>query len=276
MGLKSTSDGFNNLPKFNNKHEMSLGVSGEWDEFYRQATKSKEVFLVKTHRPPRDEQPAIYIVRDGRKSCLSYSYFHQSHSSSPFPSLLEIVMGHDFYGSWSEHYRMWAARDNVMILRFEELVNASEPLLMRLAEWVRYSGEITPWVNPFEEEKRRAPDLVREGKIEWQSNDPAWTLLVNAIFFHFHGDLMVELGYVKLADVDEARRGVSYEILQLADISNRLYREKHKAEKLVIELQKLIQRYKIPTLSKCIGLVIELKKSIRSLMQHIQSIKSGK
>lgn len=245
MGIGSTTDEFNSITHENSHwSENYMDVSCGWDEFYRQASQSDEVFLVKTHRPPRDGQPAIYLVRDGRKSCLSYSHFHHSHTSPPLPSLLEIVMGHDFYGSWSDHYRMWEKRGNLLVLRFEELVNASDELLKRLAEWVHYSGEIMSWVNPFEEERRRAPKLVREGKIEW-GEDPAWTKMINAVFFKLHGDLMIKLGYASPEAVAEATRDMPDEWLELIQISQRLLADKKSLQLICEERQSVINELKL-------------------------------
>lgn len=232
MGLKSWSD---EDPYF----ETDFGQHCGWEKFYRNATESKKVYIVKTHRPPRDSQPAIYLLRDGRKACLSYSYFHQSNTPPPYPSLLEIVMGNDFYGSWSDHYKTWQDRGNLSILRFEELVNASDDLLNKIAEMVRYDGEISSWINPFEEEKIKAPNLVREGKIHWEG-DLAWTKIINGLFFKFHGHLMVELGYANPQLVKNSIRDIPSQWHEFIEAYERLLVEKKSLQTICDERQTVI------------------------------------
>lgn len=195
MGLKSHSD---RKLKFQlNAVDGGLLRGQPYDEInYDEASRSDQIFLVKTHHLPRDGQPTLYIVRDGRKSCLSYQYFHQCKTPAPFPTLLDVVLGNDLFGSWSTHYRIWAAHGNLMLLRYEDLVAASEDLLREIACFIGYTGSVRPWVNDFDDEQRKAPGLVREGRVSWDNNDPLWSSMIDAVFFQLHGDLMVELGYV--------------------------------------------------------------------------------
>lgn len=248
MGLVSPSDelGGKQIPGLADAASQSIGVAetiDNWDVFYRKASESDEVFLVKTHRPPRDDQPAIYIVRDGRKSCLSYSRFHQHFTPQPCPSLLDIVLGADFYGGWSDHYRIWMKRGNAMLVRYEELVNAPRELLARLAETVRHRGEIAPWNNPFDQLHQKNPDFFREGESAWQG-DPAWTPLIDAAFFHLHGDLMIELGYAIPETVTAARKDIPGEWFELVEASRRFLAEKKVYEGVCAERQVVIDGLK--------------------------------
>lgn len=243
MGLESDSDEYEPA-EFDFQYHKAWNGMGSWDAFYQYASQSTEIFLVKTHRIPRDSQPAIYIVRDGRKSCLSYSYFHQRSTPAPCPSLLEIVIGKDFYGGWSEHFGNWACRDNVLTVRYEELVGASDELLNTIAKWVRYAGPIRPWINPFDEEKKKDPHFFREGKVEWQGDDHAWTPLVNAAFLKVHGDLMVELGYLSAESVAMAMQSGLTECLPLLTISRQLLTEKRVLEGICSARQSVIDELK--------------------------------
>jgi hypothetical protein len=67
MGLSSKSDSMdeNHHAKEDGSWSRIVGVDGfdsDWTTFYRQACDSGEVHLVKTHGPPIDDQPAIYVV----------------------------------------------------------------------------------------------------------------------------------------------------------------------------------------------------------------------
>ncbi|MDQ1314257.1 MAG: hypothetical protein QG662_366 [Pseudomonadota bacterium] len=248
MGLMSFSDALGQKAGVTAIALQGTGVaekikSGDWDEFYRKASESDEVFLVKTHRPPRDDQPAIYILRDGRKSCLSYSRYHQRFTPPPCPSLLDVVLGAGYFGGWSDHYRTWMKRGNTMLVRYEELVNAPGELLARLAETVRHAGEIAPWNNPFDELQQKNPDFFREGRIAWQG-DPAWTPLIDAAFFRLHGDLMIELGYADAETVMATRKDIPDEWFELVDASRRFLAEKKAFEVVCAERHVVIDGLK--------------------------------
>ena len=212
---------------------------GSWEDFYQRATQSSEIFLIKTHRPPRDDQPAIYIMRDGRKTCLSYSFFHRAFTPQLPPSLLDIVIGHDFYGGWSEHFQSWTARKSTYLVCYEDLVNVSPDLLQDLASWVGYSGDIAPWQNPFHQLHRLSPDFFRQYEVDWRG-DPEWTPFINSVFFYLHGELMVEHGYATAESVDEIKQGVPEEWLQLMTVSRRLLQEKRQLDSICADRKQVI------------------------------------
>lgn len=98
--------GFKTYSIFNHEKEH-FGQVGEltghieyensWEDFYTNASSSKDIYFVKTHFEPLDEQPCIYIVRDGRMAILSYFYYHKDFIQSD-SSLLELIVGDDVFG----------------------------------------------------------------------------------------------------------------------------------------------------------------------------------
>jgi len=75
--------------------------------------------LIKTHAPPFDGRPAIYVLRDGRDAAISlYHFMHERRA------LEDIVTGSTQFGSWADHVTAWSptARPNTLLLRYEELV----------------------------------------------------------------------------------------------------------------------------------------------------------
>ncbi|MBR0776480.1 sulfotransferase domain-containing protein [Bradyrhizobium diazoefficiens] len=204
MGLSSRSDSMdeNDHVRDGDVWAIDVGVEGiltDWNAFYRQASEADEVFLVKTHRPPVDDQPAIYVVRDGRKACLSYLHFDRRFRSGT-GSLAEIVVGIDRYGDWSSHYHAWAGRRNTFIVRFEDLVEPSAATLSAIADVAAYRGPIAPWRNPFDSLHAYDRFFFREGRVRWEGA-PEWTPVIDALFFHLHQDLMVQLGYARGAEM---------------------------------------------------------------------------
>lgn len=213
--------------------------AGGWGRFYEEAAHSDEVILLATHRPPPDSQSAIHIVRDGRSSLLSDYYFHKRFSTPPCPSLMELVLGADFCGGWSEHYRLWAQRANVLVVRYEQLVNADAGTLSSVARHIGYQGTIKPWTNQCEQLQGLDSDFFRKGNAVWEDS-PLWTPAINAAFFHLHGDLMAALGYESHETVAAIKKASSAEWLETVDMMRRSFAEKKKLEDFCGEQQIVI------------------------------------
>jgi hypothetical protein len=196
---------------------------GDWETFYNQATESKDIFLVKTHHLPRDNQSAIYVVRDGRSAILSYGRFHKTYTRPQYPSLLELILGVDYYGGWTEHFQAWEFREKTLIVKYEDLIQPSEELLTRLAAMTHHVGRITPWENPFEKLQSLNPNFFRSGTPSW-SGDREWSSVHDAIFFHLHGKLMTKLGYVSEANI-ATQNLMTQEMINLIDVTQQLLNE---------------------------------------------------
>jgi len=167
-----------------------------FDDFYIKAKNSKELFLIKTHLPPKDQSPVIYIVRDGRSTLWSYFQYHRNFIPDAPLSIIELILGMDFYGGWSDHYRTWMCSDRKkLVLTYEELAgDLGREKLESIAKFLDYSGSIKAWVNPFVELNKGKPKFFRNGFSEWVSPNE-WTKKINEIFIFIHGNLMDELGY---------------------------------------------------------------------------------
>ena len=208
-----------------------LPIDEPWETFYAAASESTRVALVKTHLPPRDAQRVIYVVRDGRQSLVSYLNYHRKFFPDHPGGLMNLVLGDDYYGGWSDHYAQWLTGERrAMLVRYEDLVDATPALLNDLAQFIGHAGPVSPWANPFEKLHQENPGFFRRGEVLWQGA-PGWTPLVDGAFFHVHGDLMRELGYVDKAALDEARRAFGPELAQFVELSRSLLRQKRDFEK---------------------------------------------
>lgn len=241
MGLSSKSDSMdeNQHAKEDGSWSRIVGAdrfASDWTTFYQQACDTDEVHLVKTHNPPIDDQPAIYVVRDGRKACLSYLHFDRQFRGGG-SSLVEIVAGIDHYGDWSGHYRAWNGRKNTLTVKYEELVTPSPGTLSSLANIVAHRGPIEPWQNPFDRLHAEDQTFFREGKIYWEGA-PEWTPLIDALFFHLHRKLMVELDYVGDTEVAQCPD----EMKTLVSAARRLGSENKLLETACSERLNLIRR----------------------------------
>jgi hypothetical protein len=232
MGLGSYSDEIM-LPSVGHtdKAKQSYGnltYESSWDSFYHQASSSKDIFLVKTHLPPRDNQPVIYVVRDGRAATESYAAYHKSFAPDPkfCPSILELMLGDDFYGDWSSHYRMWNSRieGDLLLVRFEELVNADRPLLERLRMFVGFEGEVKLFDNPLQKLNLENPDFFRSGHTVWQGGEQ-WTEKLKYFFITLHGDLLIQLGYLDATEREAALKKLDRMEVRLLELANKGFSE---------------------------------------------------
>ena len=81
--------------------------------------------IVKTNEPPPDNEPAIYLVRDGRSAIVSY--FHYLNDIQGLPATLEeLIRGEIFPGFWADHCKAWSPvrRPRTLLLRYEELTRS--------------------------------------------------------------------------------------------------------------------------------------------------------
>jgi hypothetical protein len=168
---------------------------GAWEDFYRFASGSSDIFLVKTHRLPVDRQPYIYIVRDGRQSILSYQRF-MKHYNKVDVSLTKLILGVDAYGGWSDHYEKWNHRDVAarLMLRFEDLANLTDDTVSRIATFVKYSGTPQPWRNPVDHLKTIEPNFFNSRKTD-AGDEEFWSPSHESLFRMIHGRLMQELDF---------------------------------------------------------------------------------
>jgi hypothetical protein len=212
-----------------------------WEAFYKEASASPEPRFVKTHRPPRDGQDALYVVREGRHALVSYTEFHRRFHGARARSLVELVLGLDVYGDWSAHYRAWTRRPvgRTLVLRYEEVVDAPEALLRRIADFIGRAEAPLSWKNPFDEMKQHNPGFFRSARLKWDG-DPSWSDFVDSIFFELHGELMEELGYASSMERTAARERLTSGERVLAALARSLGDECRKLEGICVERQVVI------------------------------------
>jgi hypothetical protein len=94
------------------------------------AKASDHIHFVKTHEEPLTDDPAIYIVRDGRSAIVSYWHF-LNEVERVHISMEAVIEGNVYAGSWSQHYANWNPdqRPHTCVLRYEELVREPQVAL---------------------------------------------------------------------------------------------------------------------------------------------------
>ena len=89
--------------------------------------------LVKTHELPRDEWPAIYVIRDGRAASVSLWKFY----GKKIP-LDEVIEGRHMFGTWANHVRSWNPweRRQTLLLHYESMRSDLPATLSSISEFL--------------------------------------------------------------------------------------------------------------------------------------------
>ena len=190
----------------------------QWRELLGTATQGPAV-PIKTHGPPPDDAPAIFLARDGCAVIDSYYHYHKKFAFEQ-PSLTEIIAGACQFGSWSEHYRAWhpKTRPQTLLLYYDALVSRPEEIIGQLAEFLNLSPKQTT-LPAFEELQRRSPAFFRRG----QNTDylAQWTPVQMALFNQLHSEAMQDLGFALTPT--EASAGEA--VRELAQSAARLHQQ---------------------------------------------------
>jgi hypothetical protein len=246
-----------------------MPIEPDWEAFYDRASRSQEPHFVKTHRPPKDDQFCIYIVRDGRKATLSF-YHHLRHT---FPdertTLLELVLGNNYYGDWTTHYRQWdpARRRSTLLVKYESLRADPHPEIARIAAFLGFPNPSRPWENPFPRLQSCDGSFFRRGTAEWEP-DAEWTPQIEDLFQIRHGDLMRELGYGRLDPAkDFANTTDGYDALMrdLVTLSKRMKQERAQADRDAAMMLAEIERLSCEA-DKRLSLIVTLSETAHERM----------
>jgi hypothetical protein len=166
---------------------------------------SRDCFLVKTHDLPDDDvHPAIYVVRDGRASLVSYANLVLSkkgdaapdHHSEAFQSILRHLMTdrRSSFGTWSQNVSAWLNRPNTAVIRFEDLIRSTDCVEAAQRKlnlgWHPIPGAQMP---PFPELQKARPVSFRRGSTSAWKDELSEEL--QALFLQEHGAVMEQLGY---------------------------------------------------------------------------------
>jgi hypothetical protein len=196
FGRRSASE----YPEKGDGMAAQLGLSygkryeGAAEDFFATARASPDLVFIKTHGPPRDDSPAIYILRDGRAAIVSYFHFLQDSDGLKDLSLAQVIRGEVGFGSWSGHLDAWLPfeRRRTLVLRFEALIHRPQDAIAAIERFLA-RGASSPWINPFERIQRAAPAFFRHG-----DDRPNFAEIVGPdldLFWAHHGAWMRQLGY---------------------------------------------------------------------------------
>lgn len=131
------------------------------------ARSSTELYLIKTHEPPPNTaDKAIYLIRNGLSSLISYAhYICDYRPDTDYSSALRNILdGRESYGTWSEHLANWDPqnRPNTLTLRFEELVENPNDKVDVLADFLNVEP-VKPEIPAFEDLQKVNARMFRKG-----------------------------------------------------------------------------------------------------------------
>jgi len=171
----------------------------------RSASTDGSPLLLKTHELPSAEaQPAIYLVRDGRDTLVSFAHYVRRYVNPRigFEDALSLLVAGTFaglgfppgvnWGGWGRHVLAWLEQARTVI-RFEDLVGRPVETVGRALAGVGLDVETSTRAPTFEELHAAMPEFFRRGQTgAWKDEMPAW---MQDIFWARHGQAMRALGY---------------------------------------------------------------------------------
>ena len=148
--------------------------------------------MVKTHGGPIDDDPTIYIVRDGRMATVSYFHYLNSYVRQPV-TLEDIIVGRQWPGSWSQHYKAWrpAERKSTLLITFEELRDDNMSACKKIGQFLQREP-LKNFDISFSELQQLNPKFFRSANDEKSLSEIQPMI---DLFLEHHGETMKELGY---------------------------------------------------------------------------------
>lgn len=184
------------------------------EELINKARESNELYVLKTHFLPIADDPAVYIVRDGRASTVSY--FHYINEIIKTEKTLEqVIKGDVIFGDWSSHIDSWSpdTRSNTLLIKFENLTANPQLEIDRIGNFLNikplrsysistlrkigqflglYSVEPDPF--SFSNLQSKYPAFFRTGENTKNLDDLQASGLMN-LFWEKHRTMMARYGY---------------------------------------------------------------------------------
>lgn len=161
-------------------------------------------FIVKTHELPQDDYPALFLVRDGRDTLMSYAHYIVDYHSDGHGSNLErvmrsLILDPGYFGGWGAHTLAWSRRlAPTAIITFEEMAQSPDPreLVIRAMRQLGQSDPPPAAGLPaplFSALRDIEPRLFREGRTGgWMGELPPE---LHTLFWRRHGEAMCAMGY---------------------------------------------------------------------------------
>jgi hypothetical protein len=144
--------------------------------------------LFKTHQLPSDENPAIYVVRDGRAVSVSLWQFYREQIS-----LDAVIAGQHGFGTWSGHVEAWKPweRPNTLLVKYEDMLSDLPQVLEKISDFLK--RDILA---------NQIPDRDAVASVEgrWVRAKSDWTAQISSIQLArcnaINGEMLRKMGYL--------------------------------------------------------------------------------
>jgi hypothetical protein len=172
-------------------------------------------FFLKTHELPSDRSPALYVVRDGRDTLVSYAHFvrtYERHMAEEysFDEVLQLLIeSREHFGGWSGHVEAWRRRTasaRTPWVRYEDLLREPATTMRDALHGLGIETPVTtiaPYT--FPELNQRWPGFFRSGVAGCWVRDMSAEL--HELFWMHHGETMEWLGYPRYMAAGDAAAG---------------------------------------------------------------------
>ena len=89
--------------------------------------------IIKTHKLNKDNNRAIYVVRDGRAASISLWQFYGKKISKK-----DIILGNTRFGKWKDHLISWdpLKRKNTLLVKYEDIGNDFGSVLSSISNFL--------------------------------------------------------------------------------------------------------------------------------------------
>lgn len=145
------------------------------------------MLLFKTHQLTSDNNPAIYVVRDGRAACVSLWQFYRGQVS-----LEAVIAGQHIFGAWANHLAAWKPweRPNTLFIKYEEMTDDLPHVLEKISVFLKH--DIVKNEIPDRDTVASLEGRWVRSKSDWRSNMSDTQL---EIFDKINGEMLRKLGY---------------------------------------------------------------------------------
>lgn len=161
----------------------------------------ENIVCLKTHDSPANNNPAIYIVRDGRETCVSFWKYLTDGRIPGYEGakLRDVIEGNTPFGSWSDHICSWAPweRPDTFPVSYEDLVDNPKETIEQLASILGLKARSLD-IPTFAEMRATESHSLRPGFFRSGTNQ-TWKEIMSqedlGYFYRRHGELLEFLGY---------------------------------------------------------------------------------
>lgn len=194
-----------NSNKISNNVGETIGISTPFSMSLDEMATSDTYYFVKTHDLPKEDFPAIYLVRDGRDSLVSYAHYtldydlsvsKAEHAERYYEILRMLIETEVHFGNWSRNIHEWTHRSTpTVFVKYEKLITNPVACCQSAMAHVGYQApEINQNSVPtFSDLHQQVPDFFRKGKVgSWREEMPED---LHQRFWERHGEIMYKMGY---------------------------------------------------------------------------------